>query len=75
MLQEGEGDAVREVGEAAGGEGVADVPHLLDRPHHGLGGAEVVEQEGDLGVLDRLRLGDLEIVVLGIVDPLVLSTG
>ena len=34
MLPEGEGDAVREVGEAAGGEGVADVPHLFDHPHH-----------------------------------------
>ena len=30
MLQEGEWDAVREVGEAAGGKGVADVPHLPD---------------------------------------------
>ena len=39
-----------------------DVPYLLDHPHHGLGGAEVVEQGGDLGVFDWLRLGNLEIV-------------
>ena len=69
LLPECEGDTEGEVGETPGLEAVADIPHFLNCGHHGSGVAQVIQQEWDLSVLNRLRFRNDQVTVPRVVIP------